>query len=94
MAEPLLATQLYAPPKPRGNISDHCAPHNAYRCAGDDDWDGHRRSHRRGMAKVVRAGCRAAPALGVDIDAGLRQVLDLSPDEMAGLRGAGALGSV
>ncbi|MBV8338181.1 MAG: CoA transferase [Alphaproteobacteria bacterium] len=38
MAEPLLATQLYAPPKPRGNISDHCAPHNAYRCAGDDDW--------------------------------------------------------
>ena len=38
MAEPLLATQLGAPPKPRGNDSDRHAPHGAYRCAGDDDW--------------------------------------------------------
>ena len=27
MAEPLLATQLDAPPKPRGNRSDRYAPH-------------------------------------------------------------------
>jgi crotonobetainyl-CoA:carnitine CoA-transferase CaiB-like acyl-CoA transferase len=38
MAEPLLAAQLDAPPKPRGNRSDRCVPHGAYRCAGDDDW--------------------------------------------------------
>jgi crotonobetainyl-CoA:carnitine CoA-transferase CaiB-like acyl-CoA transferase len=38
MAEPLLATQLDAPPTPRRNTSDRYAPHNAYRCAGDDDW--------------------------------------------------------
>jgi crotonobetainyl-CoA:carnitine CoA-transferase CaiB-like acyl-CoA transferase len=38
MAEPLLAAQLDAPPKPRGNQSDRCAPHGAYRCDGDDDW--------------------------------------------------------
>jgi crotonobetainyl-CoA:carnitine CoA-transferase CaiB-like acyl-CoA transferase len=38
MAEPLLATQLKAPPKPRGNDSDLYAPHSAYRCAGEDDW--------------------------------------------------------
>jgi crotonobetainyl-CoA:carnitine CoA-transferase CaiB-like acyl-CoA transferase len=38
MAEPLLATQLDAPPQPRGNYSDGCVPHGAYRCAGDDDW--------------------------------------------------------
>ena len=38
MAEPLLATQLGAPPKPLGNASIHHAPHGAWRCAGDDDW--------------------------------------------------------
>src|SRR5271165_6601729 len=38
MAEPLLATQLAAPPQPRGNASDHHAPHGVYRCAGEDDW--------------------------------------------------------
>jgi crotonobetainyl-CoA:carnitine CoA-transferase CaiB-like acyl-CoA transferase len=38
MAEPLLATQLDAPPPPQGNYSGRYAPHGAYRCAGDDDW--------------------------------------------------------
>jgi crotonobetainyl-CoA:carnitine CoA-transferase CaiB-like acyl-CoA transferase len=38
MAEPLLATQLGAAPKPRGNFSPCYVPHGAYRCAGDDDW--------------------------------------------------------
>jgi crotonobetainyl-CoA:carnitine CoA-transferase CaiB-like acyl-CoA transferase len=34
----LLATQLAAPPQPRGNASDHHAPHGVYRCAGEDEW--------------------------------------------------------
>jgi crotonobetainyl-CoA:carnitine CoA-transferase CaiB-like acyl-CoA transferase len=38
MAEPLLATQLVAPPQPRGNASDRDVPHGVYRCAGEDDW--------------------------------------------------------
>jgi crotonobetainyl-CoA:carnitine CoA-transferase CaiB-like acyl-CoA transferase len=38
MAEPLLAAQLGAPPQPRGNRSDRCVPHGAYRCTGDDSW--------------------------------------------------------
>jgi crotonobetainyl-CoA:carnitine CoA-transferase CaiB-like acyl-CoA transferase len=38
MAEPLLATQLGLPPKPKGNYSDRYVPHGVYRCAGDDDW--------------------------------------------------------
>ncbi len=38
MAEPLLATQLGAPPQPQGNRSDLYIPHGAYRCAGEDDW--------------------------------------------------------
>jgi crotonobetainyl-CoA:carnitine CoA-transferase CaiB-like acyl-CoA transferase len=38
MAEPLLAAQLDAPPQPRGNRSDRCVPHGAYRCTGDDSW--------------------------------------------------------
>ena len=38
MAEPLLATQLAAPPQPRGNRSRRYAPHGVYRCAGEDDW--------------------------------------------------------
>ena len=40
MAEPLLATQLAGPVKPRGNASDRHAPHGAYRCSGDDAWIG------------------------------------------------------
>jgi crotonobetainyl-CoA:carnitine CoA-transferase CaiB-like acyl-CoA transferase len=38
MAEPLLAAQLAAPPRPEGNHSTRYAPHGAYRCAGDEDW--------------------------------------------------------
>jgi crotonobetainyl-CoA:carnitine CoA-transferase CaiB-like acyl-CoA transferase len=38
MADPLLATQCGAPPKPQGNHSDRHFPHGAWRCAGDDDW--------------------------------------------------------
>jgi benzylsuccinate CoA-transferase BbsF subunit len=38
MAEPLLATQLEAPPKPRGNLSNQYVPHGVYHCAGEDDW--------------------------------------------------------
>ena len=38
MAEPLLATQLRAPPQPQGNRSERCAPHGVYRCSGEDDW--------------------------------------------------------
>ena len=38
MAEPLLATQLGAPPQPQGNRSDRYVPHGVYRCAGEDDW--------------------------------------------------------
>jgi crotonobetainyl-CoA:carnitine CoA-transferase CaiB-like acyl-CoA transferase len=38
MAEPLLATQLGAPPKPVGNASPGHVIHGVWRCAGDDDW--------------------------------------------------------
>src|SRR5438270_2256384 len=40
MAEPLLATQLDAPPQPQGNSSERYAPPGGYRCAGEDDWIG------------------------------------------------------
>ena len=38
MADPLLATQLGAPPQPHGNASDHHIPHGVYRCAREDEW--------------------------------------------------------
>jgi crotonobetainyl-CoA:carnitine CoA-transferase CaiB-like acyl-CoA transferase len=38
MAEPLMATQLAAPPGPRSNQADDCAPHGVWRCAGHDNW--------------------------------------------------------
>jgi crotonobetainyl-CoA:carnitine CoA-transferase CaiB-like acyl-CoA transferase len=38
MADPLLVTQLGAPPQPHGNASDHHIPHGVYRCAGEDEW--------------------------------------------------------
>jgi crotonobetainyl-CoA:carnitine CoA-transferase CaiB-like acyl-CoA transferase len=38
MAEPLLATQLGAPPKPVGNASTRHVLHGVWRCSGDDDW--------------------------------------------------------
>jgi crotonobetainyl-CoA:carnitine CoA-transferase CaiB-like acyl-CoA transferase len=59
MAEPLLATQLGAPPQPQGNHSDRDAPHGVYRCTGEDDW----------ISVVVRSDeewrrlCACVPAL-------------------------------
>jgi crotonobetainyl-CoA:carnitine CoA-transferase CaiB-like acyl-CoA transferase len=38
MAEPLLAEQIGAPPRPVGNRSERNTPHGAYRCSGDDRW--------------------------------------------------------
>jgi crotonobetainyl-CoA:carnitine CoA-transferase CaiB-like acyl-CoA transferase len=38
MAEPLLASQLSAPPQLQGNNSDRYIPEGVYRCSGDDDW--------------------------------------------------------
>jgi crotonobetainyl-CoA:carnitine CoA-transferase CaiB-like acyl-CoA transferase len=38
MAEPLLQTQLGVPPQPSGNATEDCAPHGAWRGAGEDDW--------------------------------------------------------
>ena len=38
LAEPLLSTQIKGPMQPMGNASATCAPHGAWRCAGDDAW--------------------------------------------------------
>jgi len=38
MADPLLSAQLDGPPQPMGNLSATCAPHGAWRCAGEDAW--------------------------------------------------------
>jgi crotonobetainyl-CoA:carnitine CoA-transferase CaiB-like acyl-CoA transferase len=38
MADPLVTTQLDAPPQPQGNGSNRYAPHGVYRCTGEDDW--------------------------------------------------------
>jgi benzylsuccinate CoA-transferase BbsF subunit len=181
MAEPLLATQLEAPPQPQGNHSDRYVPHGVYRCAGEDDWisivarsDEEWRKlcaivpHLSSMAclgfrdrvaqrtaihdalaewlaprtasciaaELSRAGipaaalgtsrdlldsshlrergfweahgvgvlpglpwrasfrrtCGAAPELGADTDAVLREVLGLAPDQVAALRKSGAFG--
>jgi crotonobetainyl-CoA:carnitine CoA-transferase CaiB-like acyl-CoA transferase len=181
MAEPLLATQLGGRPQPQGNRSVRCAPHGAYRCAGDDDWisiaitseaEWRRlcaivpalspmadlsyrqrveqqaaiddaltnwlspRAAKAAAAELVEAGVSAAalatsrdlvdsdhlrnrgfwepkgvgvlpglpwcatfsgptgsaPELGADTDAVLREVLDLSPNEIAALRQSGAFG--
>jgi benzylsuccinate CoA-transferase BbsF subunit len=59
MAEPLLETQLGAPPQPQGNHSDRYVPHGVYRCVGEDNW----------ISLVVRTGeewrrlCAVVPAL-------------------------------
>jgi crotonobetainyl-CoA:carnitine CoA-transferase CaiB-like acyl-CoA transferase len=66
MAEPLLATQLGAPPQPAGNDSLRYAPHGAWQCAGSDEW----------IAIAVRSDaewralCATVPALSA------RSVLD------------------
>ena len=92
MAEPLVATQLGAPPKPMGNASTHHAPHGAWRCAGDDDW----------ISIVVRtdaewrALCTLVPGLSgmAALDLGQRrdaeQAIDAALTAWAGARSAPA----
>jgi crotonobetainyl-CoA:carnitine CoA-transferase CaiB-like acyl-CoA transferase len=69
MADPLLATQLGAPPQPQGNGSSRYAPHNVYRCAGGDDW----------ISIVVRSDeewrrlCAVVPALSPMAGSGFRE---------------------
>jgi len=69
MAEPLLATQLAAPPKPLGNHSNRYVPHAVYRCAGEDKW----------ISVVARNDeewrrlCAIAPALSPMAGFGLRE---------------------
>jgi crotonobetainyl-CoA:carnitine CoA-transferase CaiB-like acyl-CoA transferase len=69
MAEPLLATQLEAPPQPQGNRSSRYVPHGVYRCTGDDDW----------LALAVtndeqwRSLCAIVPALSPMAELGFRQ---------------------
>jgi crotonobetainyl-CoA:carnitine CoA-transferase CaiB-like acyl-CoA transferase len=78
MAEPLLAAQLGAPPRPRGNQSERCVPHGAYRCAGDDDWisivvrDG---ADWRGMCAIV-PGLASMAELGLAERQARREVID------------------
>ena len=69
MAEPLLAAQLGAPPQPRGNASDHDAPHGAYPCAGDDDW----LSLAVTSGAEWRALCALVPALAPSAGLGLAE---------------------
>jgi crotonobetainyl-CoA:carnitine CoA-transferase CaiB-like acyl-CoA transferase len=73
MAEPLLATQLGAPSKPRGNSSDSHVPHGAYRCAGDDDWISvavRSDEEWRGLCSMVAA---LAPMAGFGFDERMKQ---------------------
>jgi benzylsuccinate CoA-transferase BbsF subunit len=63
MAEPLLTTQLGAPPEPRGNRSGRHCPHGAYRCAGDDAWIGlvvRTDAEWRGLCAMVPASAHMA----------------------------------
>jgi crotonobetainyl-CoA:carnitine CoA-transferase CaiB-like acyl-CoA transferase len=74
MAEPLLATQLDAPPQPQpqGNRSSCYVPHGVYRCAGDDEW----------LALVVtddeqwRSLCAVVPTLSPMAGYGFRQRIE------------------
>jgi crotonobetainyl-CoA:carnitine CoA-transferase CaiB-like acyl-CoA transferase len=78
MAEPLLATQLDAAPKPQGNYAEQYIPHGVYPCAGSDEW----------ISVVAvddaawRGLCRLVPALApmekiaFRARAALRQVID------------------
>ena len=59
MADPLLATQLGAPPQPIGNASVRYAPHGVWPCAGDDGWI----SVVARTDAEWRALCAAVPAL-------------------------------
>jgi benzylsuccinate CoA-transferase BbsF subunit len=101
MAGPLLETQLGTPPRPRGNASDRCAPHGAWRCSGEDDWlalavgdDG---GWRRlcalvpGLADMAELGFAARQAARTPIDAALAAWLapQSAKAAAAGLRRAG-----
>jgi crotonobetainyl-CoA:carnitine CoA-transferase CaiB-like acyl-CoA transferase len=72
MAEPLLATQLDAPPQPQGNNCDRYVPHGVYRCAGDDAW----------ISLVVRTDeewrrlCAIVPVLSSMAGIGFRERLE------------------
>jgi len=69
MAEPLLETQLGTPPQPKGNDSEHYAPHGAFRCAGEDDW----LSLAVTGEEEWRRLCNVIPLLGPMSAFGLRQ---------------------
>lgn len=71
MAQPLLATQLGATPQPAGNFSPQAAPHNAYQCAGDDDWI----AIAVIQEKEWRNLCTVVPALSSMADYGLQDRL-------------------
>ncbi len=71
MAQPLLATQLDAPPRPAGNFSPHDAPHNAYRCAGEDEWLAVAVTRETEWQEL----CAAVPPLAAMADHGLWQRL-------------------
>ena len=72
MADPLLATQVSAPPQPVGNASVLYAPHGVWPCAGDDEW----------ISVVARndaewrALCGAVPGLSGMADLSLEQRVD------------------
>jgi benzylsuccinate CoA-transferase BbsF subunit len=69
MADPLLATQLEAPPKPLGNHSERYVPHGVYRCAGDDAWISVVATSDAEWQKL----CAIVPALSPMAGFGLRQ---------------------
>jgi crotonobetainyl-CoA:carnitine CoA-transferase CaiB-like acyl-CoA transferase len=72
MAEPLLKTQLGAPPQPQGNGSDRHVPHGVYRCSGEDDW----------LSLVARSDeewrqlCAIVPALSPMVGFGLPERME------------------
>ena len=72
MADPLLATQLEAPPQPQGNRSAQCAPHGAYHCAGNDDWLALAVTDEREWRQL----CAIVPALSRMSGLGFRQRLE------------------
>ena len=72
MADPLLATQLEAPPQAQGNRSAQCAPHGAYHCAGNDDWLALAVTDEREWRQL----CAIVPALSRMSGLGFRQRLE------------------
>jgi benzylsuccinate CoA-transferase BbsF subunit len=92
MAEPLVATQLGSPAKPRGNASTRHVPHGAWRSAGDDDWI----SLAVRTDDEWRALCGLVPALATMASLGLDQrrdaqhAIDAGLTDWAGRRSAAA----